>query len=195
MNYDQTMKMQYIAIIAGALMLPLIAQGDTSAAPTAPAAPPAEAADPKAPAEATTPQIVECVKLLKQAAAALEIQQTYDRISECICFNTKEIKVVVELKNMPEFQNTQFTTTKIIVETHDFNCKYNGKLYRIASIDDVYSVDELIAPYLSEDNLDIVSFSPNDDDLMYFIISNHEGRKVLKEIVYFTLDELECSGG
>ena len=43
------------------------------------------------------------------------IQQTYDRISECICFNTKKIKVVVELKNMPEFQNTQFTTTKIIV--------------------------------------------------------------------------------
>ena len=123
------------------------------------------------------------------------IQQTYDRISECICFNTKKIKVVVELKNMPEFQNTQFTTTKIIIETHDFNCKYNGKLYRIASIDDVYSVDELIAPYLSEDNLDIVSFSPNDDDLMYFIISNYEGRKVLKKIVYFTLDELECSGG
>ena len=72
MNYNKTMKMQYIAIIAGALMLPLNAQGDTSAAPTAPAVPPAEAADPKAPAEATTPQIVECVKLLKQAVAALD---------------------------------------------------------------------------------------------------------------------------
>lgn len=72
MNYSQTMKMQYIAIIAGALMLPLNAQDNPSAAPTAPAVPPAEADAPKAPAEATTPQIGECVKLLKQAAAALD---------------------------------------------------------------------------------------------------------------------------